>query len=585
LSKAPLTRYAWPATAALLTIAGVISLRAVNENAVGSWGLWDVYPVLALLCVAGILILFVVALVGDKGAATLTVCLAGVLVLLHGSPTLIEQYPRFQVAWLHAAFIDHLATNGTLATNFDARFSWPGFFAAGATLVRVSGLDSAVTLLQWAPVLLVALSAVAVAAVTKALGASTRTVWMSALVFLLVDWVGQDYFAPQPTAYVITAAMLSLLLLAFRNRPPGMISKRLARWDPRWWPAVDPARGTADLAMPLPTRLVILLAAALSILAVVASHQLTPIAAGAALVLLALSGRLRPWPLALFTVVAFIGWLSYLGEPYWSGHVSNLFEDLFRPGQVVQSGVEQRVAGSPEHVLVLRVRMLFAVAVGVLGLAGLLLRWRGTGRLSVPALALAAAPAFIVLAGSYGGEGFLRIYYFSLLGLVPMVAWLAFPDGRRPGRLKTGLIAGAALLAVPTFLVARFGNESFERVGREEVQLAEQVKAQVPAGAVLLGLGDMATVQYQGLFIWDVIPAIPQLDDPAAVTVRDIRTATADYPGRVYVVATPSQIAAGEQNYGYPPDWARTVRDRLVGTGKFRIVAEVGEGFILESTS
>ena len=53
---------------------------------------------LALLCVAGILILFVVALVGDKGAATLTVCLAGVLVLLHGSPTLIEQYPRFQVA-------------------------------------------------------------------------------------------------------------------------------------------------------------------------------------------------------------------------------------------------------------------------------------------------------------------------------------------------------------------------------------------------------------------------------------------------------------------------------------------------------
>ena len=59
--------------------------------------------------------------------------------------------------------------------------------------------------------LLVALSAVAVAAVTKALGASTRTVWMSALVFLLVDWVGQDYFAPQPTAYVITAAMLSLL--------------------------------------------------------------------------------------------------------------------------------------------------------------------------------------------------------------------------------------------------------------------------------------------------------------------------------------------------------------------------------------
>ena len=98
---------------------------------------------------------------------------------------------------------------------------------------------------------------------------------------------------------------------------------------------------------------------------------------------------------------------------------------------VVQSGVEQRVAGSPEHVLVLRVRMLFAVAVGVLGLAGLLLRWRGTGRLSVPALALAAAPAFIVLAGSYGGEGFLRIYYFSLLGLVPMVAWLAFPDGRR----------------------------------------------------------------------------------------------------------------------------------------------------------
>ena len=94
----------------------------------------------------------------------------------------------------------------------------------------------------------------------------------------------------------------------------------------------------------------------------------------------------------------------------------------------------------------------------------------------------------------------------------------------------------------------------------------------------------MATVQYQGLFIWDVIPAIPQLDDPAAVTVRDIGT-TADYPGRVYVVATPARSPPANRTTHYPPDWARTVRDRLVGTGSSRIVAEVGEGFILESTS
>jgi len=106
----------------------------------------------------------------------------------------------------------------------------------------------------------------------------------------------------------------------------------------------------------------------------------------------------------------------------------------------------------------------------------------------------------------------------------------------------------------------------------------------VQTGSVLIGLGDMAVVQYQGLFTYDVVPGFAALPDPIAATDKDIMTLAEDYPGRVYVVATHNQIAAGVENFGYSPDWAQQVKDRLLATGKYRQVLRVGDGFILERT-
>lgn len=578
-------RLAWPVIVLSLTVVGVFQLAVADESAIGPWGLITAYSWLSLICLSGLVMAFVITINFGHHRIAAAISLVGVLLLLHGAPAIVEPFPRFQVAWLHAAFVDHLATDGVLATNFDARFAWPGFFAAAAALLKTTGADSAIVFLQWAPTILVGATAVLVAGTTKAIGGSERTVWMSALVFLLVDWVGQDYFAPQPVAYLVAAGVLTLTLAAFRHRDPGMLAKRITNRTanpPKWWTLVDPRADGPDVPLRLPVRLAVLFILAAGILAVSASHQLTPIVLTSALALLAIAGRLRPWPVAMFALVSFIAWLSYVGEPYWTGHLSDLFNELGKPGQVLESGVEQRVGGSPQHVIVLRVRMLLSLLVGLMAIAGLVARWRRTGRVNVPAILLAAAPLVVVAGGSYGGEGFLRIFYFSLLGLVPLIAFLVFPDAHQAGWGRLGLTVVMALLALPLFLIARFGNESFERVSSAEVQLAEGVRASVPPGSVLIGLGDMGSMQYQGLFTWDVLPGVADLPDPAAVTATDIDEITAETAGTVFVVATPSQIAAGEQNYDYPKDWAQQVRRRLVATGDFRVVLQVDDGFVLE---
>ena len=75
--------------------------------------------------------------------------LRNVLVSLQALPAVVEEQPRFATAWQHLGFLEYLDRTGGSAPALDARWSWPGFFAAAAfVLLGLSGyFDKAIRLI------------------------------------------------------------------------------------------------------------------------------------------------------------------------------------------------------------------------------------------------------------------------------------------------------------------------------------------------------------------------------------------------------------------------------------------------------
>ncbi|MFD0384403.1 hypothetical protein ACFQ2B_25730 [Streptomyces stramineus] len=218
----------------------------------------------------------------------------------------------------------------------------------------------------------------------------------------------------------------------------------------------------------------------------VVSHQLTPFVMLGVLTALVVVRRSTLRGMPLLCGVMLMVWVGFLAEPYWSGHFDELFGGLGSLGGNVSSSVSGRIeGGSSTHKLVLYTRVLLAG--GVLAFA--VLGWwrrRRSGIGDVSLLVLTGVPFLAFGMQSYGGEVALRVFLFALPGACVLAALALFP---RPGEeagagrsgvaaaLSAGLVAVVGLVLVFGFLVARWGNESFERVRPGEVAAMEYVYA------------------------------------------------------------------------------------------------------------
>ncbi len=271
--------------------------------------------------------------------------MVGLVVLLHGAPALVESAARFPVAWLHASFADYIMQTGDLATGVDARFSWPGFFTAASALTQAVGAPSARVWLLWTPTAMVLACIPLLVGIGRATLTNWRAIWTGTAVFVIANWVGQDYFAPQAVSLVLYLAILTLLLSHLRAPRRGALGRRpspgmepiagglVGRLREACSPELDPVEVGASET----TRVGLIIAVAAGVLAVAASHQLTPVILVVTLAALAAIGRLRPWPLALFAAVGAVAWLCVVAEPFWFGHSADIFGSLGRIDRITRA--------------------------------------------------------------------------------------------------------------------------------------------------------------------------------------------------------------------------------------------------------
>ncbi len=424
------------------------------------------------------------------------------VILLYGIGVAGTPYPRGTVPWRHVGVAAELVTTRLVDPGIDAYFGWPGFFALLATYTGLSGLEDGQALMRWAPVVNELLLMLPLLVVLRALTPNPRLVWSAVAFFYVTHWVDQDYLAPQAMSFFLYLCVLGLLLTFFLPGAPPVLRGR--RPVPRLLDgALRLVRGAGPSHRPLPpaaagpgSRVWVLGLVVMIIVAIISMHQLTPYAVWLALVALALARRTALRSLPLVTGVLIVTWLTYSAASYLQGNLGELLAGVGDLAGAAQGGLVDRIQGSPGHLLVVRGRLLFSLAVwGLAGLAVLLLYLRGR-RDTTPALLL-ATPGPLFAMQSYGGEMLLRIFMFSL----PFACFLAvqlLPSARtdRGRRLAGALFLGTALVTAPAFVLVHYGNQRIDVRSELEVQAVRELYRVAPPEALLVAGNDNTPWRY-----------------------------------------------------------------------------------------
>lgn len=492
--------------------------------------------------------------------------------------------------WVHVAFIDYISVNGAVPASFDARFSWPGYFSAGAQMVALGGTVDARSFLVFAPVIYFLVVLPGLLLIARTITRSWRWSWIAVFVFLATNWYQQDYFSPQATAFVIYVAILGTLLwMSDATKTPRLhgtlavkIKEALKRTPPL------PAGVTAGTAQGLGLLLAVLCAG------IVVDHQLTPFTLIFALVGFTITGRIRYRLLWVTASLMFVGYFSYGATDFWVGHLESLLGDLGQVSNAINSGVGGRIVGDASYQSNQYVRIAWSLLLFVGGAMGVWIIRRRSDSLLLAGLS--AAPFALLIVQSYGGEVVIRSFLYASPFLAPLFAVAVrgvvvvlrkrfgkgIPDfAASPSRSSAMALAGLVPVVVIAGLVLTFTrglNTGFERTPPDQATASQLVKKlAVPGDTVALPL-------FAGLTpppaILDVKSQVVDVDSCVA---GGLITCLED-PLPRFVLISITQDSTGQLTQNRPKGWVWTIGQQLIDSGRYTRVFSGTDAWPLELT-
>lgn len=471
----------------------VVACKSVNPDAIDDWGLFPALPVIFFVALGLLVASIVVVLTQDTlSPLRLTVHLVALVVVLHGTVPLIFSAPNYPWAYKHMGVTRYIGGHGRIDPAVDIYHSWPGFFALTAWLGNIAGVENPMAYAAWAPVYFNLVTCLLLSFAFRFMHMSKKVQYLALFLFVPANWVGQDYFAPQALAFVLSVAVLAMVLAWLQvDRPIALVRAARRLVSAR---VVDPRRAIVDVVHPAAlsrrTRMAALAAIIATFTVVVVSHQLSPYMVIVGLGAVTFAGFVRPrWLIVLLTGITAAYLLPRFG---YLESTHSLLDSLFNPVKNLGGNDFGNTRGLPGRQLALGAPAL-VVGMWGLGVLGVALRLRMGRPTLVPAL-LAASPVLIAVAQSYGGEAIFRIYLFSL----PWTAVLAAsalepPIGR--WRLEAQVKIGVVLsVVVVLFMTAFFGSIELYRVRPGEIQASQYFYDHAEQGSVLV----LATSRFPG---------------------------------------------------------------------------------------
>jgi hypothetical protein len=467
------------ALAGLAGAAGLAGGRLVDSNDVDAYGLISALPlvywmgVVAAVVATGLLAAAVTS--GDRRVGPIIPAVW--VLMLHTGPALAHAHVRFSIVYYHLGFIRLIDKTHTGNILLDARFAWPGFFGTFiASLPPMNPSVMELVMRLW-PTLITGCAACLVAALARRSYPNQLLIGpLSSLIFVLFSWAGQDYFSPQSVGFLLYLSIVIVL-------ESGPLRARGA------WSSVAPilsrfatAGGDRPEARSTSTYVALLV---LSFGAVV-SHPLAPFFICAGLAMLGLYGRRVAWRLMILVGGAYVVWFIIAAQPWWSTQVDVLVAQFGNWSNVATTQAERGAQSTSIHVFVTRVRSVMGLTVFVLTLV--LGTVMGTDRFrhlrpALPLAPLAGIPVLAAAVQSYGGEMIIRVFLFTLPMASILMARVVLTVSRRA---LPSVVAAMTLAVTPAYLIARFGNESFEMVTEPDWEAVEAMYAAVGPATVVV---------------------------------------------------------------------------------------------------
>lgn len=545
-----------------------MSLPRLHVERMSDVGLVSVLPVTAFMALALLTAGFVLSVRRPEPSTGLVVAhLVAFVVLIHGTPVIAYGTLRYSWAWKHLGIVDRIQRRGNLDPSADAfspYFQWPGFFALNALIDELAGRHSALAFAAWAPVFFNLASGGAVVLIARSLTADRRVVWLTAWIFLLGSWVGQDYFSPQAMGYFLYLVVIGMCL----------------RWFSPRRNAVDPEEGVGTAGQHVGRLAVVLVL----LVVITCSHQLTPFMTLSALTVLVLWRRctVRTLPALMGLLVA--AWIIFVATAFLRGDLRELLSSFGRSDNA-SSGLVNLSEASAGHTFVALMDRVLTFLVWLLAGLGAARLWL-TRRLDPAPALLLLAPVGILAANSYGGEMVFRVYLFS----VPFAAYLAASfltprAGLRPTWRRTTATFLTSALLLTAFLFAYYGKDRMYHFTPDEVGASGLVYDTAPAGSRLVAITSnlpWALHSYEKFtYLWlglEPSPSRERLVDHPVDVVADVLGDTRFRGG--YFLLTRSQAAEIDATGLLPAGSVGRIERALTDSGRFDVVYRRGDAVV-----
>jgi hypothetical protein len=473
------------------------------------------------------------------------------LALVHATPAVLYGTLRYNYSYKHVGIVDYILRHGQVDTTIDVLgiyHNWPGFFSAGALLTALGGSGDALTIASWAPLVFNVLNLLALRFMFRGLTRNRRLVWLAIWFFFVITWVGQDYFSPQATVFVLYLTCVGLLL---RGR-----------------------LGTRRLV------LFTLLAATIA-----ASHQITPVMLATAVTALVMLRRARGWYLPVISVAVVLGWMLLVARGYTVQHAEELIETFGEPVTNAHETLNNAAALSPLQRIVSWGGRAVVVAAAAVALAGVWRSWRHR-RLQLEAAILMAAPAVLVFVTGFGGEVLFRAFLFAapFISYLAAYAVLAHAGPRRRG-LRVVMAGALTVALLPGFLLGYYGKERQNYFPPTEIQAVRWVHEHAPPGSLLIEGNRNYPAMFRNYenFVYVPIGREPQdgqdeiLGDPVGVLGRWMGDER--FPG-AYVLLTRSQKIEVEAVDPMPTGTLERIEAALARSPEFRVALDTGDAIV-----
>ncbi len=392
----------------------------------------------------------------------------------HATPAILYGTVRYSWSFKHLGMVDYIQRNGEVdpdAVVLQIHHGWPGVFSTTSMVSEITGVE-AQTIAIWSPFAFSLVSLLALSIVFRAFVNDERVASLSLWLFVVANWVGQEYFSPQGFTFAIYLALLAVVIPFLRVDEP----------DPTRFQLHDGADlTTADTRQ----RLVVACLIVMMLLSISASHQLTPIMVVVSFAILSAFRICRSAWVAVAGLALTIAWASGPALTYLSDNGLDVADALGSPAETSGASVVDIAQVSVGHAIVVVADRFLAEAMIVLAILGLVVVWRR--REGGPLIAALLAAPIVLLVTGFRGEVLFRSYLFAVpwIALCSAIALVIVTKDRSfPVQLATRSAVITILLVA--FLFAYLGNERTNYFTADEVELVEWVNTNAPPNTLLI---------------------------------------------------------------------------------------------------